>query len=155
MSALSRNSFSRRCFATFKTKSKASDDGNVKILFTFFSLCSTVGELRHSFTQWCASTHNCAGGARAGDVRSHLLHLVFLLGDELQSSLEGSFDEQAHLPVNELGRRLAVGLLRQERRRLKGQLTHRLVHSELDDLTTQRSRDDFTRLCAPSNEKPR
>lgn len=73
-----------------------------------------------------------------GDVRwSHLLHRVFLFGDELQRSLEGSFDEQANLSVYELRRRLAVWFLRQNRRRLaavKGQLTHRLVHTKLDNL---------------------
>lgn len=106
--------------------------------------------------QWCVLTHHCAWSTRAGDVRwSHLLHRVFLFGDELQRSLEGSFDEQANLSVYELRRRLAVGFLRQHRRRLaavKGQLTHRLVHTKLDNLKTQHSQADFTQFSKRSTD---
>lgn len=88
---------------------------------------------------------------RSGDAGTHLLHRVSLLGDELQRSLEGSLDEPTNLAVDQLRRRLAVGFLRQRRRRpagVKGQLTHRLAHSKLDHLQTQHSPADLSPLCA-------
>lgn len=85
----------------------------------------------------------------------YLLHHVLLISNKLECSLEGSIHKQTDLLVYELSCRFAEGffcnyipLLRE----VKGHVTHRIIHSKLDDLEQKEKLDLQVRHC--SNADP-